>query len=394
MTQIALGPEEFSTRENDLIALRRDFHRHPELSFQEERTAEIAAERMRAAGLEVRSGVAGTGVVAILRGGNPGRTVAWRADMDALPLTESSSLPFASDVPGVMHACGHDGHTAIAIMLAEMLAARRAEIPGTTVFIFQPAEEIGGGAKAMVAAGVLDEPRVEVIYGMHLVTPLPAGQVALRGGAFMAAADPFVIDVRGKGGHGAMPHQAVDPIMVAAHLIIGLQNLMSREVPAKEPAVLSVGRIAAGSKENIIPATAQMEGTLRTLSPSLQRRLHERLPVFVENLARAYQAEAGFALRDGAIPALINAAAESARVQRVATEILGDGAVRSADITTASDDMSHFLAARPGCYFLAGIGSGDRVEAPHHSPRFQMNEAGLLPALQVAAAVVLDALEK
>src|SRR5712691_9194955 len=222
-----------------LVALRRDFHRHPELSFQERRTAQIIAERLHAAGLEVRTGIGGTtAVMGILHGDRPGRTIAWRADIDALPLTELLDAPFTSGTSGVMHACGHDGHTAIGITLAEILAARRAELPGTAVFIFQPAEELLGGAKPMIEAGVLENPRVDEIYGLHLTTQIPAGKVNIRRGPTMASGDGFTVEVTGKGGHGAYPHLSVDPMTAAANILIGMQSLVTKEVAAKEAVVL------------------------------------------------------------------------------------------------------------------------------------------------------------
>src|SRR6266496_3421463 len=245
MSKLAPWSEEIGKRLDSMVALRRDFHRHPELSFQERRTAEIIAERLQKAGLEVRTGIAGTGVVGILRGDKPGKTIAWRADIDALPLTELLDAPFTSGTPGVMHACGHDGHTAIAITLAEILAARRADVPGTAVFLFQPAEEVFGGAKPMIEAGVLEHPRVEEVYGLHLTTQTPVGHVSIRPGPSMASADFFDVEIQGKGGHGAYPHLSIDPITVAANILLGMQNLVSREVAAKETAVLTVGQILA-----------------------------------------------------------------------------------------------------------------------------------------------------
>ena len=269
-------PEEVDKRLDALVAMRRDFHRHPELSFQERRTSEIIAERLHAAGLEVRTGIARTGVVGVLRGERPGRTVAWRADIDALPLTETLEAPFASSAPGVMHACGHDGHTAIAITLAEILSARRRELPGTAVFLFQPAEEILGGAQPMIEAGVLDNPRVEQVYGLHLTTTAPAGDVSARPGPAMASADGFTVEVRGKGGHGAMPHLSVDPITAAANILLGMQNLVSREIPAQATAVLTIGQLVSGTKSNIIPDRALMTGTLRTFNEEIRRQVLAR----------------------------------------------------------------------------------------------------------------------
>lgn len=383
--------EDIAARHNGLLELRREFHRHPELSFQERQTARVVAQRLAAAGLEVRTEIGETGVVGILRGGKPGRTVAWRADMDALPLTEVSDLPFASRVPGVMHACGHDGHTAIAVTLAEILAARLTEVAGTVVFIFQPAEEIGGGAKVMIEAGVLDNPRVEAVYGLHLISRYPAGQVAVRPGPFMASADSFLITVRGKGGHGALPHQAIDPIPIAAHIVLGMQNLVAREVSARERVVLTVGQIVAGTKRNIIPATAEMHGTLRTLNPIVRNQMIERLQGLATQLARAYRADAEISFPEEGIPPVINDPMETANLRRYAAEELGSERVGEGDFAMASDDMSRFLQERPGCYFLVGAGPDNGDARPHHSPEFEMNEAALSVGLRVALRLILGA---
>jgi amidohydrolase len=384
--------QEIARRTDNLVALRRDFHRHPELSLQEHRTAEVIAERLHAAGLEVRTGVGGTtGVVGILHGDKPGRTIAWRADIDALPLTELLQAPFTSSTPGVMHACGHDGHTAIAIILAEILAARRAELPGTAVFLFQPAEEVFGGAKPMIQAGVLNHPHVEEVYGLHLTTQTPAGHVAIRPGPSMASADFFDVEVEGKGGHGAYPHLSIDPITVAATILLGMQNLVSREVTAKEPAVLTVGQIVSGTKHNIIPATAVMRGSLRTFNQMVREQVIERLGTFVSNIAQAYRAEARIAFQGEGCPTVINHAKETDFVRHCAVDELGHEAVEDGDLVMASDDMSLFLEERPGCYFRVGIAPSGPPR-PHHAPEFEMNEAGLPVGLRVGLNVMLSAL--
>jgi len=384
--------EEIGRRGDALVALRRDFHRHPELSFEERRTAEIIGERLHAAKLEVRTGIARTGVVGILRGDRPGRTVAWRADIDALPLTETLEAPFASATPGVMHACGHDGHTAIAITLAEMLAARRAEMPGTAVFIFQPAEEVLGGARPMIEAGVLDDPRAEEVYGLHLTTQTPAGQVMVRPGPNMASADAFAVEVRGRGGHGAYPHLSVDPVTAAAHILIGMQHLVAKEVPAQETAVLTVGQIQAGTKNNIIPASAVMRGTLRTFDERVRSQILERLGAFAADLARAYRAEATLELGGMRCPTVVNHEAQTSFVRACAAADLGEDAVGAGRPVMASDDMCYFLRERPGCYFRVGIAPAHGRPAPHHAPEFEMNEAGLPVGLRVALGVMLNAL--
>jgi len=385
--------EEIARRLDGLVALRRDFHRHPELSFEERRTAEIIAQRLHAAKLEVRTGVGRTGVVGVLRGDRPGRTIAWRADIDALPLSESLDLPFVSATPGVMHACGHDGHTAIGITLAEMLAARRREVPGTAVFLFQPAEEIFSGAKPMIDAGALDDPRVAEVYGLHLTTQAPVGQVTVRPGPAMASADFFDVEIAGRGGHGAYPHLSVDPITVAANILLGMQNLVSREIAAQETAVLTVGQIVSGTKHNIIPATAVMRGSLRTFTPAVRAQVKERLGAYARDIARAYRAEARLSFQGDGCPTVVNHERESALVRTCAAAELGGDAVKGeSHLVMASDDMSLFLQARPGCYFQVGVAPVSGPTRPHHAPEFEMNEDGLPVALRVATSVMLGAL--
>ncbi len=379
--------EEVAKRLDSMVALRRDFHRHPELSFQEKRTAEIIAERLAKAGLEVKTGIAKTGVVGILRGDKPGKTIAWRADIDALPLTEILDAPFTSGTPGVMHACGHDGHTAIAITAAEVLAARRAELPGTAVFIFQPAEELLSGAAPMIEAGVLDNPRVDEIYGLHLTTQDPAGKVNIRRGPTMASGDGFSIEVTGTGGHGAYPHLSIDPMTAAAHILIGMQNLVTKEVAAKETVVLSVGQILAGTKNNIIPDKAVMRGTLRTFDMNVREQMLGRLQAFTSDMARAYRAEARMDMTMGC-PPVVNPERETELVHRCAVDELGEGAVVEGSPVMASDDMSLFLRARPGCYFRVGIAPTHSRKVPHHAPEFEMNEDGLPVGLRVALGVL------
>ena len=384
--------QEIGRRQEGLVALRRDFHRHPELSFEERRTAEIIAERLHAAKLDVRTGLGRTGVVGVLHGDRPGRTVAWRADIDALPLTEIFEAPFTSSKPGVMHACGHDGHTAIAITLAEMLAARRRELPGTAVFVFQPAEEVFGGAAPMIAAGVLDNPRVEEIYGLHLTTQTAVGQVGVVAGPSMASADFFNVDIAGRGGHGAYPHLSIDPITAAANILLGMQNLVSREVSAHETAVLTVGQILGGTKHNIIPATAVMRGSLRTFDETVREQIKSRLAEFVSGIARAYRTEARLTFEGDGCPAVVNHARETAFVRECVTAELGAGALNPGPPVMASDDMSLFLNVRPGCYFRVGIAPREGGPYPHHAPEYQMNEDGLPVGLRVGLTVMLNAL--
>jgi amidohydrolase len=384
--------EEIGKRLDGLIALRRDLHRHPELSFEERRTAGIIADRLHAAGLDVRAGIARTGVVGVLRGERPGRTIAWRADIDALPLEERLDAPFASATPGVMHACGHDGHTAIAVTLAEILAGRRSELPGTAVFLFQPAEEIFAGARPMIEAGVLDAPRVEAVFGLHLTTQHAVGEVQARPGPTLASADFFDLEVRGAGGHGAYPHLAADPITAAAAIVLGLPTLLTRELSARETAVLTVGQVLAGTKHNILPERAALRGSLRTFDQAVREQVKRRLGELAAAIAGAYRTSATLAFPGGGCPVCVNHAAESAFVERCAGAELGAAAVIEGEPSMASDDMALFLEARPGCYFRVGIAPADGRPHPHHAPEFEMNEAGLPVGLRVALRVMLDAL--
>jgi len=384
--------DEIKKRGASLVALRRDFHQHAELSMQETRTAEVIAERLRAAGLEVRTGIAKTGVVGVLHGEQPGHTVAWRADIDGLPLDEIPELPFKSVNAGAMHACGHDGHTAIAITLAEILAARRAELPGTAVFIFQPAEETFGGAQPMIAAGVLEDPLVEKIFGLHLTTMLPAGAVAMRPGPAMASSDFFDITVKGTGGHGAYPHLSVDPITAASHILIGMQDLVSREIAAQEPAVMTIGEIRGGTKHNIIPETAVMRGSIRAFEARVRDQLVERLGSFASRIAQAYRAEARVSLVGDCCPAVVNPEAETAFVHQCALDELGAEQIHDVPPVMGSDDMSLFLQARPGCYFWVGIAPDNKDAMPHHHAAFEMNERGLPVGVQLGLATLLRSL--
>jgi len=384
--------EDVERAREGLVALRRDFHRHPELSLEERRTAEIVAERLHAAKLQVRTGLGRTGVVGVLHGDRPGRTIAWRADIDALPLTETVDAPFASSTPGVMHACGHDGHTAIAISLAEILSRRRAQLPGTAVFVFQPAEEVFGGAGPMIAAGALDDPRVDEVYGLHLTTQTAVGRVGVMTGPAMASADFFDVTVTGRGGHGAYPHLSIDPITAAANILVGLQNLVAREVSAHERAVLTVGQFVGGTKHNIIPASAVMRGSLRTFDEAVRSQIKGRLADYAADVARAYRAEARLTFTGDGCPAVVNHPTQTAFVRECATVDLGPGALLDGPPVMASDDMSLFLQHRPGCYFRVGIAPTDDGSYPHHAPEFQMNEDGLPVGLRLGLSVMLNAL--
>jgi amidohydrolase len=384
--------EEVGRRLDDLRALRRDFHRHPELSFEERRTSAIVAERLDKAGFEVRTGIARTGVVGVMRGDRPGPTIAWRADIDALPLTETLDLPFRSATPGVMHACGHDGHTAVALVLAEILAAHRAELAGTAVFLFQPAEEVFGGAQPMIEAGALDDPRVDEVYGLHFTTRTKTGLVAVKAGPVLSSADFFDIEVCGEGGHGAYPHLSVDPITVAANVTLGLSHLVAREVSAQQTAVVTIGQITGGTKHNIIPKTALMRGSIRTFDARVRDQLKARLADYARDIARAYRAEATVSFQGAGCPAVVNHEAPSAFVASTLRAEIGPDTVTDEAVSMASDDMSLFLAARPGCYFFVGAAPAAGPPRPHHAPEFEIDERALDVGLRAALGVMRGAL--
>jgi amidohydrolase len=378
-----------------LVALRRDFHRHPELAHQEHRTAGIVAEQLQSLGLDkVRTGVGQTGVLGVLRGGRPGRTVMLRADMDGLPLTEADrGQPYRSTNPGAHHACGHDGHTAILLMVAELLAARRRELPGTVTFVFQPAEECIDGAAGMLEDGVL-EPRPDACFGLHLWNELEVGQIDARGGPVYASSDAFVITLSGPGGHAAMPHQAADPVIASAQLIVALQTLVSRETPPLEPAVLTIGSIHGGTAPNIIPSRVEMQGTLRAFEPAVRDHLLSRMRKIVAGVATTFRLEANVHMTD-ACPATINATEMAEFVRGVGARVVGQHHVRGDTRTTGSEDMSLFLNEVPGCFFFVGSANAERgLSSPHHSPTFDFDERALEVGVKMLTSVAVDYLER
>jgi amidohydrolase len=378
-----------------LVELRRDFHRHPELAHQEHRTAGIVAERLRALGLDsVRTGVGQTGVVGTLSGGRPGRTVMLRADMDALPLTEvDRGQPYRSTNDGAHHACGHDGHTAILLTVAELLAARRDKLPGRVSFIFQPAEERVDGALGMLHDGAL-EPRPDACFGLHLWNDVEVGRIDARPGPVYASADAFVVTLSGPGGHAAMPHQTSDPVLASAELIVALQSLVSREAPPIEPAVLTIGSIHGGSAPNIIPTHVELQGTLRVFDPALRQRLLSRMHEVVQGIASTFRVAADVRMTD-CCPATINNIEMTTLVQGVAEHILGAPNVLRETQTLGSEDMSIFLNEVPGCFFFVGsANTKDKLNSPHHSPTFDFDERALDVGVQLLTSVAVEYLEQ
>jgi amidohydrolase len=376
-------------RRRDLVELRRDLHVHPELGFEEVRTSGIVAERLTRAGLQVRTGVARTGVVGVLKGGKAGRTVMVRADIDALPILEAENRPYRSQTAGVMHACGHDGHTAIAVVLAETLSELRSELPGSLVFAFQPAEEITAGALPMIEAGVMDSPKVDAVVGLHLWNDLPAGVVGVRAGPIFAAMDRIHLTIEGKGGHGGIPHQAADPIVASAHVVTALQTIVSRETSPLDAAVVTLGTISGGTAFNIIPDRVELQGTVRTFTEEVRERTMRRISEIATGTAAALRCRATVNSQFGC-PPVRNDVAVTDLVRRVAVDAVGASRVVEMEPTTGADDMAYFLERAPGCYFLVGSANRERgLDGRHHTAQFDFDETALTVAARVLGGAAL-----
>jgi amidohydrolase len=396
--------------EAKLIAWRRDIHEHPELGEQETRTAALVAAHLTALGLEVKTGVAQTGVVALLKGGKPGPVVALRADMDALPVKEPDGLPFASRAKGkylgrevdVMHACGHDAHTAILMATAEVLTAMRERLPGTVKFIFQPAEEgptlsaaFTGkiwGARAMIKEGVLQDPKPDAAFGLHVASGLPSGRLAYRAGPAFASSDELRIKVTGRPGHGGYPWRTVDPVTTAAQIVLGLQTVVSRRTDLmKSPTVVSVTTINGGSRHNIVPEVVEMGGTIRTYDAGVRAAVHRDIRQIAENIAASANAKAEVEIIEGYDP-LVNNERMTARMVPV-LERAADGDATLNERSGASEDMSFFLNEVPGLYFNLGIVPRDQdaaKAAPNHSPNFFIDERALVVGVRALAMVTVN----
>jgi amidohydrolase len=386
---IAVSPEVAQLTES-MIDLRRILHQWPELGFQEKRTSALVAERLQALGIEVRTGVAQTGVLGTLRGNGAGKTVLLRADMDGLPIEEASGAPYASQNHGVMHACGHDGHTAILLTTARVLAQRRQQFAGTVKFAFQPAEELPpGGAKEMIEEGVLKHPRVDATFGLHLWNGLPVGKIGVDEGPIMASVDRFDIVIKGIGSHGAYPHTGVDPIVVGSHVVAALQTVVSREVPPLAPVVVTVGTFQGGTAFNVIPSHVELSGTVRTVDTSIRDEMPVRLERIVRGITSGMRAECSFNYAFG-YPVTVNDVSRAQFARRVAGTIVGDGNVVSAGMTMGAEDMSYFLNAVPGCYLRLGSGNPNHgVIHPHHSALFNFDEAALPIGVELLTQLTL-----
>jgi amidohydrolase len=383
-----------------LIAQRRDFHMHPELSNREERTSKVVADRLRAIGFtDVRTGVAKHGVVATLIGGKPGAVVAVRADMDALPIQEVNDVPYKSQTPGVKHACGHDAHTAIELGVAEVLYGMRDRIPGTVKFIFQPAEEGApsgeeGGAKLMIKEGALENPRPHAIFGLHTNPNAEAGQMIYVSGAFMASSDRIIITVRGKQSHGAQPHLGVDAIVVSAQIINALQTIPSRRIRALDPVVLTIGTIHGGVRNNVIAQEVKMEGTLRTLNNDVRDRVIELMKTEIAGIAQASGATAELVMDDGNY-ATYNEPALVEQTLPVMKRVLGEQNVIKGEPLMPAEDFSAFQKVIPGFYYHLGTGNKARgITAAWHTPDYDIDERSLEVGVKLMSNVLLDYLER
>jgi amidohydrolase len=374
----------------ELVARRRDLHQHPELAFEEVRTASIVAAELSALGLEVQTGVGKTGVVGVLEGAHDGMTVLVRCDMDALPIHEANTTEYASQTPNKMHACGHDGHVAIGLGVAKLLAARRDQMAGRVKFVFQPAEEIAAGANAMIADGVLESPVPQVALGLHLWNSMPVGTVSVTEGAAMASANDFTVTVRGVGGHGALPDETRDPIFAAVQIISALQSVVSRNVSGLDTAVLSVCNIHGGDAMNVIPSEVTFGGTFRTYHAETNELVARRLHEIAEGVAAALGCTAEVNARLLA-PALINDSETNARLREVFRRVAPHLSLIDYARTMASEDMACFLERVRGTYFFVGSANKERgLHFPHHHPRFDFDEDALPIGVGLLAAAVAE----
>jgi amidohydrolase len=377
-----------------VVADRRHLHQHPEIGFHEFETAKFVAERLHALGFdEVQTGVGQTGVIGILRGGKPGKVVALRADMDALPIEEENDVDYRSLNPGMMHACGHDAHVSMMLGAARVLASKREEIPGTVKILFQPAEEGLGGAKAMVEDRALENPKPDAIFGLHIWNETPLGVVQVRDGIAMVASDGFKLKIVGKGGHGAIPHAAIDPIAVGAEVVLALQTIISRNIDPILPGVVTIGSFRSGNAGNVIPPYAELSGTVRSVSEEERAEIHQRIEQLARGVAAAMRAEIELVWTWGT-PATINDPAMAAIVRETALELVGPERVEDGPLKVVSEDMSEFLNRVPGCYYFVGSQNPDKGFVwGHHHPRFDIDEDAMAVGVGTLAGSALRYLQ-
>lgn len=385
------------------VEQRHHLHQYPELGNREVETARLVADRLRALGFdEVRVGIAHTGVVGVLRGGRPGPVVAYRADMDALPVTEATDFPFRSTVRatydgqevGVSHACGHDVHVAVALGVAGVLAALRRDLPGTVLFVFQPAEEgpppgEEGGAELMLKEGVFDDPRPSAIFGLHTLADLRVGAVGYTPGPALAAVDQFWITVRGRQAHGAAPHLSVDPVVMASQLVLALQTIRSRNLPPLAPSVVTVGIIRGGARFNIIPEVVQLEGTVRTYDPEVRNTVERRMQQIAAGITQAGGGSFELTYRRGS-PATVNDLVLTERMAPTLRRLLGDTNVVRLDPAMVSEDFAHFANVVPGFYFRLGQVAPGTTSGDHHTPTYRADDGMIPVGMRVMATLLAD----
>jgi carboxypeptidase Ss1 len=365
--------------EPELIKTRRTLHQHPELAYHEDWTSKFVAERLRSFGVEVMRGVGGTGVLGVLSGSKTGKVVALRADMDALPVQELADVEFRSRVDGVMHACGHDTHMAMLLGAVRILAEAKEELYGTVKFLFQPAEEHGGrgGAMPMIEAGVMKNPKVDYVFGLHIDGSRKSGVFGIREGPIMAAPDTFRVRITGKGGHGSAPHETIDPIYVAAHLVLALQGVSSRMIDPVRPFVISVGAVHSGTKENIIPDVATLEGTIRTLDEATRKVAKRKVEGVSNGVCRTFGASATVEFEKNSYPVTVNDPKTTERVVRVLKSVPGTR-VKRIEPVLGGEDFSRFLQKTPGTYYFLGTQNPAKGSVyPNHSSRFKVDEGVL-----------------
>lgn len=374
--------EEILNLKDETIKVRRLIHQYPELGFQETKTSELIFNTLTNLGYEV-SRIAKTGVVGLIRGGDGAKTIGIRADIDCLPLQELNNVDYKSKYEGKMHACGHDGHTAIALSTAKIIKARQNELKGNVKFIFQPAEEGPGGAEPMIKEGVLKNPDLNAIIGLHLWNSAPLGTLGVKAGPLMASADEFIITVKGKGGHGALPHETIDSIVVAAHLITALQTIISRNINPLEPVVLTIGKIEGGSNFNIIAESVRLIGTIRTFSNENRKKMEQRLEEMTKNVTSAFGASYDLKFIP-LYPPTINNAEITELVKEAAIPVVGMEMLNEDAMTMGAEDMSYFLQNVPGCFFFLGSANTEKgLDKPHHSPYFDFDETALSLGTQI-----------
>lgn len=368
---------ELSTNLDEIISWRRYMHQHPELSFEETKTATFIKEKLVSFGIDVKTNIGGNGLIGILSGNKPGKTIALRADFDALPIDDQKDVPYKSLNPGVMHACGHDGHTAALLGTAQTLSKFREHINGTVIFIFQPAEEKPpGGAKFMIAENVLDG--VDYVFGAHLASDIPLGNVAVGAGYKMAAVDKFEITIKGRGGHGARPHESNDPIVIGSDIVNALQKIVSRRVDPLKSAVVTLGVFQAGNAFNVIPDTARLEGTVRTFDENVRKQVKKQIYSIVNGITEGFQATAKIDYLFG-YPALFNHQSETDTVEKLFSETFSESCVVELETAMGAEDFSYFLLEKPGTYFRVGSkNDNENTHFPHHHPKFDIDERALL----------------